>query len=188
MWSDLAGVTLLKELIPLMKEYHPELAKKITTIGVGVKNKTVKFETKFPEREVAKKCVLLFDSSMHTGGTMRRCVAEAMRLGASGVADFVCAQAVRRQDCQASLLNVPANRNAALATCFVLMKKQAVRSQRKSIRCVRDCALGSVIWMRAAHRAATTFAFFNAGQATSIFRTSSVQFIYLFGRRKSAEI
>jgi GNAT superfamily N-acetyltransferase len=84
----LSGTTLLKELIPLMKEYHPELAKKITTIGVGVKNKTVKFETKFPEREVAKKCVLLFDSSMHTGGTMRRCVAEAMRLGASGVATY----------------------------------------------------------------------------------------------------
>src|SRR5208282_5328012 len=79
----LSGTKLLKEMIPLMKERHPELAKKISIVGVGIKNKTAKFETKFPDREIANKCVLLFDSSMHTGGTMRRCVAEAMRLGAS---------------------------------------------------------------------------------------------------------
>jgi len=84
----LSGTNLLKQMIPLMKEDHPELAKKVSTIGVGIKNKTVKFETKFPERDIANKCVLLFDSSTHTGGTMRRCVAEALKLGASNVATY----------------------------------------------------------------------------------------------------
>ena len=83
-----SGTALLKRMIPLMKNDHPELAKKISTVGVGIKNKTVKFETEFPESEIANKCVLLFDSSMHTGGTMRRCVAKAIRLGASNVATY----------------------------------------------------------------------------------------------------
>ncbi len=59
--------------------------------------------------------------------------------------------------------------NAASVTCFVLMKKPAGRSRRKSTRSAKVCVPGLVTWKRAAHRAATIFAFFNAEQATSIF-------------------
>lgn len=84
----LSGATLLKQMLPLVKENHPALAKKISVVGVGINNQKIKFETKNPARDISNKCVLLFDSSTHTGGTMRRSVAEAMRLGASNIATY----------------------------------------------------------------------------------------------------
>ena len=86
----LSGTNLLKEMLPLMREFHPELAKKISVVAVGVDSTTraIKFETSSPQEEIANKSVLLFDSAMHTGGTMCRSVAEAIKLGASNVATY----------------------------------------------------------------------------------------------------
>jgi GNAT superfamily N-acetyltransferase len=85
-----SGTTLLKEMLPLMQVDHPDLAKKISVVAVSVnkEDKSIKFETKNPESDITNKNVLLFDSSMHTGGTMRRSVTEALRLGAANVATY----------------------------------------------------------------------------------------------------
>jgi GNAT superfamily N-acetyltransferase len=83
-----SGTNLLEEMLPLMRDSHPELAKKISVVPVGVNSdKTIKFEIESPD-DLANKAILLFDSSMHTGGTMRRSITEAMRLGATAVATY----------------------------------------------------------------------------------------------------
>jgi GNAT superfamily N-acetyltransferase len=81
---------LLKELLPLMKENYPDMAKSITVVPVGIDSgsKAVKFEIESPAEHFAKKSVLLFDSSMHTGGMMCRIVNEAVKLGASSVSTY----------------------------------------------------------------------------------------------------
>ena len=73
----------------MVAKHHPELAKKITVVPVGIDSKTnaVKFEIDSPE-QIANKSVLLFDSAMHTGRTMARCVNEAIKLGASNITTY----------------------------------------------------------------------------------------------------
>jgi GNAT superfamily N-acetyltransferase len=87
-WS---GRDLLKQVLPLMRKHHPELEKKISVVGVGIdpedRNK-IKFNTKAPKDDIANKTILLLDSSIHTGGTMSRCVEEAIKLGASSIATY----------------------------------------------------------------------------------------------------
>jgi GNAT superfamily N-acetyltransferase len=86
----LSGWNLLREMLPLMEKDHPELAKTVTVVRVGINDetKTVKFDTDHPQKHICGKPVLLFDSSMHTGGTMCRVVGEALKLGASSVATY----------------------------------------------------------------------------------------------------
>jgi len=66
------------------------LATKITVVPVGIDpvSNAVKFETESPTEHFANKSVLLFDSSMHTGGTMCRTVNEAINLGAAHVSAY----------------------------------------------------------------------------------------------------
>ena len=86
-----SGRDLFKILIPLVEQHYPELAKNIVVMPVGIEESTntVNFATEgLPGEHIANKSVLLFDSSMHTGGTMCRIADEAIKLGASSVAIY----------------------------------------------------------------------------------------------------
>jgi GNAT superfamily N-acetyltransferase len=84
----LSGVSLMKKMLPLVEEFHPNLAETITLAPVQVESgKSVHFEGT-SEDDIRGKSVLLFDSSMHTGDTMRSCVKEAKKLGASAITTY----------------------------------------------------------------------------------------------------
>jgi len=83
-----SGRELFKQLLPLVKRHYPALAKRIVVVPVGIEEatKAVVFSTEgVPGEHIANKLVLLFDSSMHTGGTMSRILDETIKLGASNV-------------------------------------------------------------------------------------------------------
>jgi GNAT superfamily N-acetyltransferase len=84
-----SGKNLLRQIDILMKEYYPELAKKISVVYVEAKqNSPVRFVTENPREDINQKGVLLFDSAVHTGRMISECVAEAIKLGASHVSTY----------------------------------------------------------------------------------------------------
>jgi Acetyltransferase (GNAT) family len=83
-----SGTKLLRWMLPLLRQHHPDFLHEISTVGIGVNSdETIKFEIT-STAEISKKPVLLFDSAIHTGGTMRKSVAKAIELGASNVITY----------------------------------------------------------------------------------------------------
>jgi GNAT superfamily N-acetyltransferase len=85
-----SGVDLLDEMRLLMKKRHAELPKNILFIPIRVNKDDgrIIFAAESPETHIANKNLLIFDSSMHTGGTMCRAVNEAIKLGASNIVTY----------------------------------------------------------------------------------------------------
>jgi hypothetical protein len=85
-WSPItcSGNVLVKELLELVKAHYPGWASRVSVVPIGISNETKKvhFLTPSPEQEINGKSVLLLDTAIHTGSTMRGAVAEIVKMGA----------------------------------------------------------------------------------------------------------
>jgi len=85
-----SGNALLVQLLSLVKTEHPEWIDKVSVLPIQIERDggPIRFDSDCPAQDVANKSVLLLDTSIHSGSTMSRSVAQVVEMGASEVCAY----------------------------------------------------------------------------------------------------
>lgn len=84
-----SGDALVRELLPLIGAEHRDWIAKISVLPIQVTtDNKIRFKSRSPAKDIARKRVLLLDTAVHSGSTMSRSVAKVVELGASEVCAY----------------------------------------------------------------------------------------------------